>query len=283
MKPLAVLKWLVPAIFVLALIAALAGLWPATGQPYPLTSFRGEEVTINASGLYYWDTVSTVAQMQANDFVTLVLGLPLLAISFWLTLRGSLRGRLLLAGTLGFFLYTYMSMCFGTAYNPLFLVYVAIWGLSFYAFILTMLTFDLATLPQHFSDRLPRRWIAGLLFFAAAFLALAWLGRIAATFTSAAPPPLENITTLFIQAMDLVLVVPLCVLAAILLLRRSAWGYLLASVALLKFLTMGTAVALMGINMARVGAPATMIELTIFPTITLLNLVMVVALFKNME
>ena len=124
MKPLAAIKWLVPAIFVLALIAALAGLWPAAGQSYPLTSFRGEEVTINAAGLYYWDTVSTVAQMQANDLVTLLLGLPLLAISFWLTVRGSLRGRLLLAGTLGFFLYTYMSMCFGAAYNKLFLVYV---------------------------------------------------------------------------------------------------------------------------------------------------------------
>jgi hypothetical protein len=283
MKPLTALTWLTPLIFILALVAALAGLWPAAGQSYPLTSFRGEEVTINATGLYYWDTVSTAAQMQANDLVTLALGLPLLAASFWLTRRGSLRGRLLLAGTLGFFLYTYMSMCFGTAYNPLFLVYVALWGLSLYAFILTMLTFDLATLPQHFGPRLPRRWIAGLLLFTAAFLALGWIGRVAATFTSDAAPPLENITTMFIQAMDLVLVVPLCVLAALLLLRRSAWGYLLAAVALLKFLTMGTAVALMAINMARVGAPVSMVELTIFPTIALLNLVMVVALLRNME
>ena len=283
MNIIKVLKWLIPPIFVLALSAALAGLWPAAGAAYPLTSFRGEAVTINAAGLYYWDTVSSVAQMQANDLVTLLLGLPLLAISFWLTLRGSLRGQLLLAGTLGYFLYTYMAMCFGTAYNPLFLAYVALFGLSLYAFILTMLTFDLNTLPQHFSARLPRRWIAGLLFFTAAFLALAWIGRIAGTFTNSAAPPLDNITSMFIQAMDLALIVPLCLLAAILLLRRSAWGYLLASVALLKFITMGTAVALMGINMARVGVPVTVVELAIFPTITLLNLVMVVALFKNME
>ena len=158
-----------------------------------------------------------------------------------------------------------------------------LFGLSLYAFILTMLTFDLATLPQHFNDRLPRRWIAGLLIFAAAFLVLAWLGRIAASLLGDAIPPLENITSLFIQAMDLVLVVPLCVLAAVLLLRRSAWGYLLASVALLKFITMGTAVSVMGLNMARVGVPVTVVELGIFPTITLLNLVMVVALLKNME
>lgn len=78
------LKWLIPLIFVLALFAALAGVWPATGMPYPLTTFRGEDVTINARGLYYWDTVSMAAQMQTNDLVTLVLGLPLLAVSFWL-------------------------------------------------------------------------------------------------------------------------------------------------------------------------------------------------------
>ena len=151
------LKWLIPPIFLLALVAAAAGLWPGDGASYPLTTFRGEQVTINARGLYYWDTVSTAAQMQANDLVTLALGLPLLAVSFWLARRGSLRGRLLLTGTLGFFLYTYMSMCFGAAYNPLFLVYVALFGLSLYAFILSMMSFDLAALPARFSDRLPRR------------------------------------------------------------------------------------------------------------------------------
>ena len=281
MKAQNALQWLVPPIIVLALIATGAGLWPAAAQPYPLTNFRGEAVAIHAGGLYYWDTVSSVAQMQANDVVTLVLGVPLLAISFWLARRGSLRGKLLLAGTLGFFLYTYMSMCFGAAYNPLFLVYVALFGLSLYAFILAMLSFDLGTLPQHFSERTPRRWIAGLLIGAALFLALAWLGRVAATFTSDQAPPLENVTSMFIQAMDLVLVVPMCILAAILLLRRSAWGYLLASVATLKFVTMGTAVSLMGLNMARVGAPVTAAELVIFPTITLINLLLAVLLLRS--
>ena len=50
------LKWLVPLIFILTLIAALSGVWPAEGTPYPLTNFCGEQVTINARGLYYWDT-----------------------------------------------------------------------------------------------------------------------------------------------------------------------------------------------------------------------------------
>ncbi len=283
MKHQNVLQWLIPLIFILALFAALAGVWPATGTPYPLTTFRGEEVTINARGLYYWDTVSSAAQMQANDLVTLILGLPLLAISFWLALRGSLRGRLLLAGTLGFILYTYITMMVGAHYNALFLVYVALFSLSLFALVLVLISIDLATLPAHFSEKLPRRWVAGLLFFAAAFLSFAWLGRIASTFSPGAVPALENTTSLFIQAMDLGLIVPVCILSGILLLRRHAWGYLLASVGLTKFLTLGIAVSLMGLNMARVGVPVSVVELVIFPGMALAGVVMTVILLKNVR
>ena len=224
-----------------------------------------------------------VAQMQANDLVTLVLGLPLLAISFWLALRGSLRGRLLLAGTLGFILYTYITMMVGAHYNALFLVYVALFSLSLFSLVIVMMSFDLATLPAHFSDKLPRGWVAGLLFFAAAFLSFAWLGRIAATFAPGAVPVLENTTSLFIQAMDLGLIVPVCILSGILLLRRHAWGYLLASVGLTKFLTLGVAVSLMGLNMARVGASISVVELVIFPGMALAGVVMTVILLKHIQ
>jgi len=283
MKTNLALKLLNPLIFILTLAAVLAGLWPGEGEPYSLTNFRGEEVTINARGLYYWDTVSSAAQMQANDLVVLVLGLPLLAISFWMTLRGSLRGRLLLTGTLGFILYTYITMCFGTAYNKFFLVYVTIFSLSLFAFILSMMSFDLKTLPAQFSEKLPRRGIAALLYFAAAFLTLAWLGRIAPTLFGDQIPLLENVTSMFIQVMDLGIIVPLCVLAGTLLLRREPWGYLLASVGLLKFLTLGIAVTLMSFNMARVGVPVSAGMLVIFSALALLNLVMVALLIRNIN
>jgi hypothetical protein len=238
---------------------------------------------INARGLYYWDTVSSVAQMQANDLVTLVLGLPLLAVSFWMSLRGSLRGRLILAGTLGFILYTYISMCFGTQYNQLFLVYVALFSLSLFAFTLTMMSIDLPTLPGHFSEKLPRGWIAGFLFLAAAFLLFAWLGRIAATFAPGAVPALENTSSMFIQAMDLGLIVPACVLSGVLLLRRSAWGYLLTSVGLAKFVTLGISVSLMGLNMARVGVPDSAALVGIFGLLALTGVGMAVILFRSIS
>lgn len=284
MKYQAALKWLVPLIGLLALFAAGAGLvWPGDGQPYPLTTFRGEQVVINGHGLYRYDTVSSAAQMQANDTITLLVGVPLLALSFVLALRGSLRGHLLLIGTLGFVLYTYLSMCFGAAYNELFLLYVALWSLSLWAFILCMLSIDLRALPQHFSERLPRRAIATLFFTAAVFLLLAWLGRIVPPLLRGATPPLENTTSLFIQALDLGLIVPLAFVSGILLLRRSAWGYLLASVFVMKMITMGLAVSAMGVNMALSGVAISAVELIVFPALTLINLIMAGMLLKNIK
>ena len=102
MKNQSTLMWLVSLIGILSLIAASAGLfYQFPGEPYPYTNHRGESVMINGQGLYYYDTVSMAAQAQANDLTTLVVGLPLLAVSAWLAFRGSLRGRLLLTGTLG--------------------------------------------------------------------------------------------------------------------------------------------------------------------------------------
>jgi hypothetical protein len=285
MKNRYALQWLIPPIFLLALFAAAMGLFYVTpGQPYPLTSFRGEPVTINGRGLYFYDTLSSAAQMQGNDLITLIVGLPLLALSARLAFRGSLRGRLLLTGTLGFFLYTYMSMSVLTAYNALFLVYVALFATSLYAFILSMLSFDLADLPRHFSPGLPRGWIAGVLFAVGAFLFLAWIGRVVPEMLDAdTPAALENTTTRVIQAMDLALIVPLAVLAGVLLLRRSAWGYLLSSVALLKGLTMSLAVSTMAVNMALQGVPDSMLIMIPFLVLTALNLLVAVLLLRNVR
>jgi hypothetical protein len=284
MKHDSVLKWLVPTIGVLALFAAGMGVFYQTpGQPYPYANHRGEAVMINGRGLYYYDTVSTTAQMQGNDVVTLTVGLPLLALSAWLAFRGSLRGRLLLAGTLGFFLYTYMSMSMLTAYNALFLVYVVLFSLSLIAFVLSLMSFELKTLPEHFSARLPRGLIAGLLFLIGSFLLLAWLGRIVTPLLQNRTPALENTTTLVIQTMDLGLIVPLEFLAGILLLRRSPFGYLLASVALMKGLTLGLGVSAMAINMALKGVPDSPAMVVMFLLVTALNLVMTGLLLKNVD
>jgi len=128
-----------------------------------------------------------------------------------------------------------------------------------------------------------RGWIAGVLFAVGGFLFLAWMGRIVSPLLQNQTPALENTTTLVIQTMDLGLIVPLAILSGILLLRRSAWGCLLASVFVMKAITMGLAVSAMGINMALIGAPDSLAIVIPFLIITLINLVMAVLLLRNVD
>jgi hypothetical protein len=284
MKNRAALRILIPIIGLLALLAAASGLFYQTdGEPYAYTNHRGETVMINGRGLYYYDTVSSAAQMQANDLITLAIGLPLLAIAAWQALRGSLRGQLLLTGTVGFFLYTYMSMSMLTAYNAWYLVYVALFGLSLWAFVLSLTAIDVKTLPDHIASTVPRGLIAGLLFLVGGFLSLAWLGRVLGPWLNGSTPPLENTTTLVIQTMDLGLIAPLAIVAGVLLLRRNPWGYLLASVLVMKAVSMGLAVSTMSLNMARVGVPDSLGIMVPFLVITVLNLMAAVALLRSID
>jgi len=94
---------------------------------------------------------------------------------------------------------------------------------------------------------------------------------------------IENTTTRVIQAMDLALIVPMAVVAGILRLRRSAWGYLLASVFVMKAITMRLGVSTMGINQALMGTPESIAIVVPFLVITLVNLILAVILLKNVS
>jgi hypothetical protein len=271
MKTQKVILGLSGAIAVLALVAAGTGvLWQQGGQQYTMTTLRGETVAIWGHGLYRFDAVGTAAQEIAQDVVTLCIGIPLLLVAMGLVAKGTLRGQVLLAGTLGYFLYTYTSMAMLTAYNELFLVYVALFSLSLFAFVLALLAIDVATLPSHFSAQFPRRAIAAFLTFIGVMLALMWLGRIVPGLIAGTPPAgLANMTTLVIQTMDLGIVVPAALLSAVLLLRRAALGYLLAAIVLVKGFSMGAAITAMVVGQMLAGVTVSPVEAVIFPLFTI--------------
>lgn len=273
----------------LALIAAGAGvvtavLWQPAGVHFDFTTLRGETVQIQGGGLYRYDSVSVAAQGIAQDLVTLVLGIPLLLTAMGLTARGSLRGRVLLTGTLGYFLYTYTSIAMTAAYNELFLLYVVLFSLSLFAFILSFLAIDVATLSARVTTQFPRRTIAGVDLALGVLMALLWLGRIVPALLAGTPPfGLESYTTLVIQVMDLGLVVPAAILAGILVLRQVPFGYLLAAFVQVFGLTMGAAVTAMVIGQVLAGVPVSPVELVMFPTLALVNVVLLVLLLRSIS
>ncbi|OMF96808.1 hypothetical protein BK146_13920 [Paenibacillus sp. FSL R7-0333] len=212
--------------------------------------------------------MSAAAQAIAQDGVTLFAGVPLLLISLLLSLSRRIRGRLLLAGTLGYFTYTYASYSFLAMYNPLFLVYVMLFSAGLYAFILVFRSLERDGIS--FNSKLPARSIGFILLMIAFLIIMLWLGRIAGGWRNGtAPDLLEHYTTLVIQALDLAVLLPLMVLTGALLVRRQSYGYLLAPVVLVKAATLLTSISSMMIGMLRAGVHVSMVELTLFPIFNL--------------
>ena len=276
---------LVLCIIVLALVACLFGLFSSGGNgQYEFKSINNETVKIYGRGIYKNDSISAVAQGKASDFVTLLLGIPLLIASLYFTNRDSFRGRLMLTGTLGYFLYTYMSYTFLWMYNPLFIVYVILMSASLYAFILSFMSFEIEKIPAMFTEKLPTKFLGGFQLFVGFAIGMLWLGKIAPSiFKGAIPLGLEHYSTLVIQGMDLGIIVPAAFLSGILIIKRKPFGYLLSSVIIIKGVTMLTCISAMIINMALMGVNMSLTEIIIFPLFNLLAVICFILLLKNTE
>jgi len=222
--------WLSALIVVLALFAGGAGFfWPAEGSAFTFTTLRGERVPIYRHGLYRYDTLFTGAANRGSDAVTLIIGIPLLVISTLRYRRGSLRGGLLLLGTLVYFLYLYSSYALGIAFNSLFLVYIALFSASLFAFVLVFTSIDRQALAAHFSPHLPRRGVAIFMFASGLVTLVVWLQPLLSALMQNKPPALlGSYSTSITDVLDMGIITPATLIAGGLILRRAPLGYLVA-------------------------------------------------------
>jgi hypothetical protein len=279
------LTLLTSIIIALSIIVSTIGIFSNAGKgQYEFQSIRGETVTIYGKGIYKNDSIAAVAQGIPQDIVTLLVGIPLLILSLYLFKKNYLKGKLLLTGTLGYFLYTYMSYTFLWNYNKLFLIYVMLMSVSFFAFTLSMISFDIEKLKLSFKKGLPIKFIGGFQIFVGIAIGLLWLGRIAPSITEdISPVGLEHYTTLVIQGMDLGFVVPVAILSGILLIKRKAFGYLLSSVVIIKGITLLTAITAMIVGQAYAGVPMSLVEVIIFLSFDLVSVYCLIVLMRNID
>ncbi len=254
---LAVARVLALIVMALSLPAAVIGLAARGGSaPASVTSSWNAEVRLDGQGIYRRDSASGAAQERAQDVITLAYAVPLIGLAAALAKRKSMGGRMLLSGSFGYFMYCYGMMSVGSSYNELFLAYVALFAVSLWGFILSLSSQDPDKLAAVCAKTFPRKSAAALTIAVAAFLGINWIFGVVlpALLGSKAPSGLEAYTTLFVQAIDLAILVPACIVSAVWLLRRDPRGYVLAGAVMVKGSAEGLAVLAMGINMIRTGA-----------------------------
>jgi len=247
-------------------------------------SIYGQTITIYGKGVYGNNSVSAVLQAIPQDIVTLGLGIPILIISLFLARKGLIKGRLLLGGTLGYFLITYMMYTFIAMYNRLFLVYVALMSASFFAFVLTLLAFDIEKMSSYFSNKLPVRFAGGYLMFSTAIIGLLWLARVIPTLIDGSVPlEVEHGTTLTVQAFDLAFFLPGIFLSGLLLIKKKPFGYMLAPIATVTNALIMAALLSKGISMNLAGIEGTLPLIIMTSLFGLLAIVSLLLIFRNVN
>ena len=280
---------------ILSLLVALSaavyagiGLFSSGGEgSFEFTTLHGETVEMYGQGIYRNDAAFRAPIFRGTDAVTLFICVPVLLLALAWYRRGSLRGGLLLTSMLAYFLYNSASLGFGAAYNNILLLYIASFSLSLFALVIAIQNIDLQTLATRTSARLPRRWIAVFLFLAGMSVMVWLIEIIGALASNGVPANLGPYSTESTYLLDLGIILPAAYLAGILVLRRSPWGTLLASILITVNITIGLVVASQSIMQALDGIILKPAEYAAyvapFVTLSLIAMGLIVSIQRNIS
>jgi hypothetical protein len=166
-----------------------------------------------------------------NDWVTLVVAVPLLIHGLVRAASGSTRGLVLWLGLIGYAVYNYAFYLFGAALNAFFLLYVVTLVVAVVLLILALAHINATRVADSFHPSTPVRLIGGAQVFVGIALASVWIATWAAYVFAGRPTPVVPEAFRLVAALDLVLMVPALTSGGILLWRRMPWGFVMAAIA----------------------------------------------------
>ena len=276
---------LIIGISALATAASVSGIFSDTGSgQYKYESIRGEVVTIYGVGIYRHMSAEVAIQGIAQDYVTLFIAVPLLMLSLYFSLKGSLGWRYILLGTLAYCFVTYLFYLVMAMYNSLFLVYAALMGTSFFAFSITAFSFELDELDLQFRPSTPTKFSGGFLIINSLCIGVLWLGVVVPPLLDGSiyPKAVEHYTTLIVQGIDLGLLLPLSFVSGYLLIRKRPLGFLVAP-AYLVFLSLLMIALLAKITYMGIMGYSIIPAIFIIPLLAGISVLCVWLLLRNIE
>ncbi|MBN1531499.1 MAG: hypothetical protein JXA20_02445 [Spirochaetes bacterium] len=189
-----------------------------------------------------------VTQCIGQDIVNMLVLAPLFLLTA-LLIRGESKIALFVwSGLLLYTIYSYTIYCFSVKFNALFLVYCGILGLSLMTLLSIVANVDAEVVRSWFDSETPARYPAWYLLGLAGAFYIIWLAEIIPAMVSGTIPAStagSGTATNPVHVLDIAILLPGCVIAAVLLLKRRPMAYLLVPSLLVFNIIM--AVALGGI------------------------------------
>jgi hypothetical protein len=224
--------------------------------------------------IYDEETANWAAQARGQDIGNLVAVAVLLLSSHWWT-RGSHRAATVWLGTLLYLVYAYLVYSVAVHFNQLFLVYVAVLGLSAYAVM-----FSVDRLRADSQQRPPptaANRVVGYTSIAIGVLfGLLWLSElIPATMSGEVPPSVveAGLWVNPIHVIDLAILLPALIIAGWQALQGRATGQFLVGPLLVFSVLMGTSIVAAMVLMTTEGFEDTL------PPLIMVSLIVLASLF----
>ena len=216
------------------------------GNEYKFISIHGQEINIyGGDGPYRFDNISKAVMFRGFDIINIVIVVPIFILGIILILRNKIKGSVVLLSCNVYLTYNYLIGVMGNSFNELFLIWTALFSIGIWGALIIMHSLkQLDTLPL-FDEKFPRKTMIGYMLLLAAFLFSSYLIEVISSYANKnVPLNLQHYTTLELAALELGIMVPLHVMAAILILKKQQNGSLLSLVlsftALMTFLALTT-------------------------------------------
>ncbi len=183
----------------------------------------GSVVGLMVPSIYAGLTPVFLPQAIAQDIANLAVASPAMLILAVIALRGSLRAYILWLGVVTFTVYNYIIYTFSIPFGPLFLLWVAVLGLSLFSLIGGLVSSDHDSVAEHFTNRRAVTVTAWVLIVVSILFGLLWLSEdVPALLTGKMPQSVIDmaIPTNPVHILDLGFFLPAVIPTAVRLLRR---------------------------------------------------------------
>lgn len=169
----------------------------------------------------------------AQDIISLPFSIILLVLSILYVIKRNYKVFILILGLVWYFFYAYGLYVIQGQYTRLYIIYLAIFGLSIYSLIFGILSFKIDTIKKIKLPNIIKKSIIFYLGGTVLFLGPVWIIRIL-------PDMAINIPsrTYGVQIFDLCVVFPAFIITCVLLLKNNPIGNVLAGIAVFKGLTL---------------------------------------------
>lgn len=285
MKEKQTISVLVVLITIFAALAAGFGIFSNFGPGvFEYETIRGQTIEIYGIGIYQHMSADVAIQGIAQDYITLLLAIPLLIISLIGYRRNILQAKFILAGTLGYFLVTYLFYSAMGMYNIMFLPYFILLCLSFFGLFIILKSLIKIDILSLFSLKSPSKFVGWFLIINSVSIAFLWLNIIVPPLFDGTiyPAELNHYTTLIVQGFDLGLLLPICFVSGFLLLKKKPEGYLYATIYLVFLSLLMTALTAKIIAMALNNVNVIPV-VVIIPSINIITIVNAILMIKSLK